>query len=102
MPVRSVRAVTVYVSVAELTLESAADAATRLTVRHTGFLSAEERVVGHRHAMLGRRRHVDAVIADGADLDVTERRQRHDVPRPRDAERQDVVAARPSKLALLR
>lgn len=28
---------------AELTLESAADAATRLTVRHTGFLSAEER-----------------------------------------------------------
>lgn len=28
---------------AELTLESAADAATRVTVRHTGFLSAEER-----------------------------------------------------------
>lgn len=29
---------------AELTLESAADAATRVTVRHTGFLSDEERV----------------------------------------------------------
>ncbi len=28
---------------AELTLEGAADAATRVTVRHTGFLSAEER-----------------------------------------------------------
>jgi uncharacterized protein YndB with AHSA1/START domain len=28
---------------AELTLEEAADAATRVTVRHTGFLSAEER-----------------------------------------------------------
>ncbi|MDY0910046.1 SRPBCC domain-containing protein [Microbacterium sp. CFBP9034] len=29
---------------AELTLESAADASTRLTVRHTGFLSDDERV----------------------------------------------------------